>query len=102
MSREREDRKDARKDARENTRDNVRQDEQRTIGRLLADVAAGIRVLATRDGIALTEKQVIERARNIVAGLMGNYRILSFDSDQDDDEQERGAGGRVARGGWVD
>jgi hypothetical protein len=55
----------------------------------LADVAAGIRVLATRDGIALTEKQVTERARNIVAGLMGNYRILSFDSDDDDDEPDR-------------
>ena len=33
-------------------------------------VAAGIRVLA-RDGIPLSEDRIIERARNIVAGLMG-------------------------------
>jgi len=59
--------------------------ERQTIAKLLADVAAGIRVLATRDGVALTEKQVAERARNIVAGLMGNYRILAHD---DDDEEE--------------
>ena len=46
---------------------------------LLDDVAAGIRVLQTRDGIALSDAQVLERARNIVAGLMGNYRIQSLD-----------------------
>jgi len=65
-----------------------RKDERKTIGKLLVDVAAGIRVLATRDGIALTEKQVAERARNIVAGLMGNYRILSFDDEDDEDRHE--------------
>ena len=47
---------------------------------LLEDVAAGIRVLHTRDGLALSEEQVIERARNIVAGLIGNYRIQSLDA----------------------
>jgi hypothetical protein len=46
-----------------------------TVRLLLHDVAEGIRVLQTRDGIELTEQQILERARNIVAGLVGNYRI---------------------------
>ena len=46
---------------------------------LLDDVAAGIRVLRTRDGVELSDTQVIERACNIVAGLIGNYRIQSLD-----------------------
>jgi len=56
------------------------------IARLLEDVASGIQVLSTRDGVALTEPQVWERARNIVAGLVGNYRIVSFEEDEDEDE----------------
>jgi hypothetical protein len=47
---------------------------------LVEDVAEGIRVLKTRDGIKLSEDQVIERARNIVAGLIGNYAIQSLDA----------------------
>jgi hypothetical protein len=47
---------------------------------LLDDVAAGIRVLHTRDGIDVSEAQVQERARNIVAGLIGNYSIRSLDA----------------------
>jgi hypothetical protein len=46
-----------------------------TVRLLLQDVAEGIRVLQTRDGIELSEQQILERARNIVAGLVGNYRI---------------------------
>jgi uncharacterized protein YqiB (DUF1249 family) len=42
---------------------------------LLRDVAAGIRVLRDRDGVEITEAQVMERANNIVAGLEGNYHI---------------------------
>ena len=34
-------------------------------------VAEGIRVLRTRDGVQLTEVQVMERAKNIVMGLLG-------------------------------
>lgn len=45
-----------------------------TVARLLADVAAGIRVLRTY-GVEITEEQVLERARNIVMGLLGNYQI---------------------------
>lgn len=50
-----------------------------TLRQLLRDVTAGIRVLQTRDGLGLTDAQITERARNIVAGLIGNYRIESLD-----------------------
>lgn len=50
-----------------------------TLRQLLRDVTAGIRVLQTRDGVDLSEAQITERARNIVAGLIGNYRIESLD-----------------------
>ena len=50
-----------------------------TVRLLLQDVASGIRVLQSRDGIALSDDQILERARNIVAGLVGNYRIVSLD-----------------------
>jgi hypothetical protein len=46
---------------------------------LLQDIAEGIRVLHTRDGIDLTEEQILERARNIVTGLLGNYKIRSLE-----------------------
>jgi len=51
-----------------------------TVRHLLQDVADGIRVLQTRDGIELSDEQIIERARNIVTGLLGNYRIRSIES----------------------
>ena len=47
---------------------------------LIEDVADGIRVLQTRDGVKLTDDQIVERARNIVAGLIGNYHIQSLDA----------------------
>jgi len=50
-----------------------------TVRLLLQDVASGIRVLQSRDGIALSDEQILERARNIVAGLVGNYKIVSLD-----------------------
>lgn len=52
-----------------------------TMKRLLVDVSNGIRVLQSRDGILLSEGQILERARNIVMGLVGNYRIESLDLD---------------------
>jgi len=58
------------------------------IVKLLADVSEGIRVLQVRDGIVLSEKQILERARNIVMGLVGNYRIESLD-DEDLDGDRR-------------
>ncbi len=51
-----------------------------TVRLLLQDVADGIRVLQTRDGVDLSDEQIIERARNIVTGLLGNYQIRSLDS----------------------
>ena len=59
-----------------------------TMRRLLADVAAGIRVLQTRDGIDLSELQIRERARNIVMGLISNYRIEVFEDELEDAPSE--------------
>ena len=50
-----------------------------TLCHLLNDIAEGIRVLHSRDGIEISEAQIRERARNIVMGLVGNYRIESFE-----------------------
>jgi len=50
-----------------------------TVKMLLEDVAAGIRVLRARDGLDITDEQIVERACNIVTGLIGNYRISSLD-----------------------
>jgi hypothetical protein len=66
-----------------------------TVRQLLEDVAAGIRVLHTRDGLGLSEDQILERARNIVAGLIGNYRIQSLDAQSLDPNTTRAA--RAAR-----
>jgi hypothetical protein len=56
--------------------------------RLLADVAAGIRVLQSRDGLALSEMQIRERARNIVMGLAMNYRIETLADEETLQESE--------------
>lgn len=45
---------------------------------LIEDISEGIRVLRTRDGVALTEEQIRERANNIVCGLRGNYAIQAL------------------------
>ncbi|MES1171858.1 MAG: hypothetical protein ABUL77_01365 [Bacteroidota bacterium] len=54
---------------------------------LMRDVSAGIRVLQTRDGVRLSESQILERARNIVMGLIGNYRIEAIGVDRDDGQR---------------
>ena len=64
---------------RETSRPKQKTAEVPTARQLLQDVAEGIRVLQTRDGIELTDEQILERARNIVTGLLGNYRIRSLD-----------------------
>jgi hypothetical protein len=56
-----------------------------TVRLLLQDVAEGIRVLQTRDGVDLSDDQILERARNIVTGLLGNYRIRSIDARETND-----------------
>jgi len=45
-------------------------------------------VLQTRDGIDLTDEQILERARNIVTGLLGNYRIRSIDPREPREPEE--------------
>jgi hypothetical protein len=50
-----------------------------TLRALMEDVCAGIRVLQSRDGVELTDEQILDRARNIVMGLVGNYRIVSLE-----------------------
>ena len=70
-----------------------------TVRLLLQDVAEGIRVLQTRDGIELTDEQILERARNIVTGLLGNYRIRSIESREGArDAAREGAGSARAPG----
>ena len=69
-----------------------------TLRQLLRDVAAGIRVLQTRDGLDVTEAQITERARNIVAGLIGNYRIESLDLNGNRAQ----GGGKAGGGGMTD
>lgn len=53
-----------------------------TVRLLVEDIAAGIRVLQSRDGVPVSNDQILERARNIVTALVGNYRILSVDPKQ--------------------
>lgn len=48
-----------------------------TVLNLIADIAAGIRVLRTY-GVEITEAQVMERANNIVAGIAGNYNVTGM------------------------
>jgi hypothetical protein len=64
---------------RETTRSRQKSVPVLTVRLLLQDVAEGIRVLQTRDGVDLSNEQILERARNIVTGLLGNYRIRSID-----------------------
>jgi len=54
-----------------------------TVRLLLQDIAEGIRVLQSRDGVDLSNEQILERARNIVTGLLGNYRTLALKSVMD-------------------
>jgi hypothetical protein len=63
-----------------------------TVRLLLQDVAEGIRVLQTRDGIDLSDDQILERARNIVTGLLGNYRIRSIDPRETNDSDSAESG----------
>jgi hypothetical protein len=65
---------------RETTRSRQKSVPVMTVRLLLQDVAEGIRVLQTRDGVDLSDDQILERARNIVTGLLGNYRIRSIDA----------------------
>jgi len=44
-------------------------------GELVELVAGAIRVLRTRDGLPVTDEMALERANNLVAGILGAYRV---------------------------
>lgn len=46
------------------------------IASLTKDVADGLRAWRTRDHVPLTDHQILERTRNIVANIVGNYFIV--------------------------
>jgi hypothetical protein len=46
------------------------------VAALVEDIAAGIRVLRTRDGKPITDEEAEERARNLVTTLVLNYTIF--------------------------
>ena len=64
-----------------------------TTRRLLGDVSAGIRVLVSRDGVGLSEAQIVERARNIVMAIIAGYRVEAIGLEDDDDGFGGGFGG---------
>ena len=68
--------------ARARTRQRSSYPTQPTVRLLLQDIADGIRVLQTRDGVEVSEDQILERARNIVTGLLGNYKIRALDGKE--------------------
>ena len=68
--------------ARARTRQRSNYPTQPTVRLLLQDIADGIRVLQTRDGVEVSEDQILERARNIVTGLLGNYKIRALDGKE--------------------
>jgi hypothetical protein len=49
------------------------------VRRLIDDLSAGIRVLRDRDGVALSDDLIRERASNHAAAVLGNYEIRSLD-----------------------
>lgn len=51
---------------------------EKLVDALTADVMGGLRVFVTRDGYALTEDQLRERANNICAALLGNYELRAL------------------------
>jgi hypothetical protein len=63
-----------------------------TVRLLVDDIAAGIRVLQSRDGVPVSNDQILERARNIVTALIGNYRIHSVEAKPRREEAANGIG----------
>ena len=63
-----------------------------TVRLLVDDIAAGIRVLQSRDGVPVSNDQILERARNIVTALIGNYRIHSVEAKPRREEAADGIG----------
>lgn len=54
------------------------------IASLTKDVADGLRVWRTRDHVPLTDHQILERTRNIVANIVGNYLVVELPAEPAD------------------
>jgi hypothetical protein len=39
------------------------------------DIVSGVEIIRSLHGFAITDAQILDRAANIVAGLIGNYKI---------------------------
>ncbi len=50
----------------------------RDLERLIDIVAAGVRVLRTRDGVPVSEEQCTERARNIVSAVVVTFELRAL------------------------
>lgn len=46
---------------------------------LIKAIADGVRVLRSRDAVAISEELVLERARNIAAAILGNYHVAPLE-----------------------
>lgn len=49
---------------------------------LVDEIAAGIRILQTRDGVDVTDEQVRERARNIATALTDRWKFVALENPQ--------------------
>jgi hypothetical protein len=65
---------------------------------LIADVSEGLRVFVIRDGVALTEAQITERARNICTIILGSYRVEFLPLDEDERAELSDIASRVMSG----
>jgi hypothetical protein len=46
--------------------------------RMVADILEGLRVLNTLHGLAIAEAVLLDRARNITSGILGNYNVTDY------------------------
>ena len=52
--------------------------------KLVDEVRQGLEVFVIRDGVPLTPDQILERSKNVVAGILGNYVVTPRGVDHDD------------------
>jgi hypothetical protein len=50
---------------------------------LVAPIADGLKILQTRDGVDVTDAQILERARNIAAGLVDRWKFVAIEPSPD-------------------
>lgn len=49
-----------------------------TVDQIVSDIASGLRVFRSRDGFAIPEELILDRARNIACALIGNYSFAEI------------------------